>query len=112
MRRRVTRRRTRFQTLHNALKNSKKLLNGCGAVAFNFSIYLCSVLYMCSVIYVFLTVTSSTYCFPFHIALLKLMLKWASSVALSVTAKENIKVYKLRLLHMYGNIMIVFGSFF
>ena len=45
VRRRVTRRLTRFQTMHNVLKNSKTLQNGCGAVAVKFSIYLCSVLY-------------------------------------------------------------------
>ena len=36
VRRRVTRRLTRFQTMHNVLKNSKTLYNGCGAVAVNF----------------------------------------------------------------------------
>ena len=46
VKRRVTRRLTRFQTMHNVLKNSKTFYNGCGAVAVNFSIYLCSVLYL------------------------------------------------------------------
>ena len=45
VRRRVTRRLTRFQTMHNVFKYTKTFQNGCGYVAVNFSIYLCSVQY-------------------------------------------------------------------
>ena len=32
--------------MHNVLKNGKTFSNGCGSVAVNFSIYLCSVLFL------------------------------------------------------------------